>query len=136
MSLETAQSDRSANAARPVNNRAKLTNRPRSFPISLRSALGRRLRDLADSYATELGGWPKLTDTMAANVRRAAELTALSEQSRAVALRDGCSDPLVLVRLDGAADRARRALGLPTGTIEPKSMTLAQYAAAKYGPPK
>jgi len=80
--------------------------------IDGRSQLGRRVRDLAESFAAQLGGWPTLSDTMAANVRKAAELTALAERARADALRDGSVDPLGLVRLEGATGRAVRALGI------------------------
>ena len=128
---EVTQTERCTIAPRPANNRSKLSNKPRSFPVSVRSALGRRLRDIADDYASQLGGWPSLSDTMAANVRRASELAALAEQSRADALRNGCVDPVALTRLEGIADRAKRALGLPTGRAELKPMTLAEYAARK-----
>jgi hypothetical protein len=116
-------SDRTSNAPRPANNRAKLTNNPRRLPVSGRSALGRRIHDLADGYAAALGGWDTLTDMMAGNIRKAAELTALSEQARANALRDGNVDPLSLVRLDGAANRAVRMLQLdvprePASTLQ------------------
>ena len=76
------------------------------------TALGRRLRDLADSYVVKLGGWDALTDMQAAAVRRAAELMALAEQTRANALRNGCADPVALARLVGCADRAVRRLRL------------------------
>jgi hypothetical protein len=80
--------------------------------ISACSTLGRRLRDLAEDFAQRLGGWEVLSDTLAAAVRKAAELTALAEQVRADALRNGNVDPLGLVRLEGAANRAVRALHL------------------------
>jgi hypothetical protein len=56
---------------------------------------------------------------MAMNVRKAAELTALAEKARADALRDGNVDPLALVRLDGAANRAVRALELDRKRDQP-----------------
>jgi hypothetical protein len=70
-----------------------------------RSKLGRRVADLAESFAVQLGGWPVLTDTMVAAVKKAAEMTALAEQARIDALRSGNIDPVLLVRLQGAADR-------------------------------
>jgi len=81
--------------------------------VNGRTALGRRLKDLADSYARSLGGWSSLSDTLAANVRKAAELTALSEQARAGALRNGTFDPIAVARIEGVASRAVRALSLP-----------------------
>jgi hypothetical protein len=103
---------RSASASRPPNTRAAATNKPRRMVISGWTALGRRIRDLADSYAVPLGGWGALTDMQAAAVRRAAELMAIAEQTRANALRDGCADPVALARLEGCADRAVRRLRL------------------------
>jgi hypothetical protein len=81
-------------------------------PVDGRSSLGRRIRKLANDFASQLGGWPALNDTLAGNVRRAAELTALAEKARASALRNGDVDPIGLVRLEGAASRAVRALQL------------------------
>jgi hypothetical protein len=92
--------------------RARTTNRPRKMVIDGRTPLGRRIRDLAESYAEQVGGWATLSDMMTVNIRKAAELTALAEKARADALRSGDVDPLALVRLDGAANRAVRALQL------------------------
>jgi hypothetical protein len=50
--------------------------------------------------------------TQAAAILKAAELTALSEQMRAAALRGEAVDPLALVRIEGAARRAVVDLGL------------------------
>lgn len=61
------------------------------------------------------------------NVRKAAELSALAEQPRADSLRDGDVDPLALVRLDGAASRAVRALGLDRRRRDPAPPTLSEY---------
>jgi hypothetical protein len=99
-------------APRPLNVRARSTNRPQKMVIDGRTELGRRVRDLAEGFARRLGGWAALSDTLAANVRRAAELSALAEQMRAEALRNGNLDPLGMVRLEGAARRAVRELQL------------------------
>src|SRR5580704_11205301 len=95
--------------------RARASNKPSAPTVDGRSQIGRRVRDLAEDFASQLGGWRALSDTMAANVRKAAELTALAEQTRAEALRNGNVDPLALVRLEGAADRAVRRLGIKPG---------------------
>jgi hypothetical protein len=84
------------------------------------------MQDLADTYANALGGWSGLSALLASNVRKAAELTALAEQTRADALRDGTFDPLALVRLEGASSRAVRALALDVPR-EPASTSLADY---------
>jgi hypothetical protein len=109
---------------RPNTNRSRLTNRPRKMVISARTALGRRMKDLAEGYALRLGGWSALTVGQAAAVRQAAELACLAEQARADALRNGCVDPVGLARLEGVATRAERRLGLPRETRGPG------YAAA------
>jgi hypothetical protein len=97
---------------RSANYRSRLTSKPQRPSVSQRSALGKRLRDLADGFAERLGGWPALSVTAAAAVRKAAELVALSEQMRRDALRNGCTDPDRLLRFEGVAARAVRALGL------------------------
>jgi hypothetical protein len=123
----TGASNRSPNVPRPANNRAKLTNNPRKLPVSGRSAVGRRIHDLSDQWAAALGGWDTLTDLMSSNVRKAAELTALAEKCRADALRDGNVDPLALVRLEGASNRAVRALQLDVPRDASGASTLAAY---------
>jgi len=110
--LENSSIDRRLATSRPRNLRSKITNRPRRMAIDGRSALGRRVRDLAESYAEELGGWATLTDTQTAAVRAAAEMTALYEKARHDALVEGRADPDALVRLEGASNRAIRRLGL------------------------
>ena len=97
--------------------------------IDGRSQLGRRLHDLAENFACQFGGWAGMSDMMAANVRRAAELTALAEQTRAEALRDGNVDPLAVVRLEGAATRAVRALGLDRKRPEPPPSGIEELVA-------
>src|SRR5258708_20125460 len=78
---------------RPAIYHSRLTSRPQRPAVSQRSALGKRLRDLADGFAERLGGWPALSVTTAAAVRKAAELVAPSEQMRRDALHNGCPDP-------------------------------------------
>jgi hypothetical protein len=111
---ERAADKRAADIAqgRGKNARSKTTNKPRRFPVSGRTAFNRRIQDIADQYVLALGGWQALSDLMAANVRRAAELVALAEKKRAIALRDGDVGLLRLVRLEGAASRAVRPLQL------------------------
>ena len=99
--------------------------------IDGRSRLGRRVADLCEDFAQRLGGWASLSDTMIASIRRAAELSALAEEVRANALRDGNIDPIGVVRLEGAASRAVRALQLDRKR-EAEPMTLEQHLAA-YG---
>jgi hypothetical protein len=102
----------SASAGRSRNNRAAISNDPRRPVIDGRSALGRRVVDLAESFAEACGGWAILSDTAALGVRRAAELAALAEAARADALAGKAIDMAALLRLEGVADRARRQLGI------------------------
>jgi hypothetical protein len=134
--LETASHDRQATAQRAANNRSRITNRPQRMAISGRSALGRRVADLAEGFASQLGGWSALSPIMAANVRKAAELTALAERLRQEALRNGNVDPAAVVKIEGASNRAVRSLGLssPAKTrprIPSLSELRAREAAAK-----
>jgi len=96
--------------------------------IDGRSRLGRRVADLCEDFAQRLGGWASLSDTMIASIRRAAELNALAEEVRTHALNSGDIDPIGVVRLEGAAARATRALMLDRPR-EPEPMTLEQHAA-------
>jgi hypothetical protein len=97
---------------RPSNYHSRLTSKPQRPVVSQCTALGKRLRDLADAFAERLGGWPALSVPTAAAVKRAAELVALSEQMRRDALHNGCPDPDRLLRLEGCAARAVRLLGI------------------------
>ena len=68
---------------------------------------------------------------MIASIRRAAELSSLAEEVRTNALLDGNINPIGLVRLEGAASRATRALQLDRKR-EPEPMSLGEHLAA-YG---
>ncbi len=67
------------------------------------------------------------------HVRRAAELVALSEETRALAFSEGAGaiDLAALVRLEGAASRAVRMLGIKSGPSVPKTPTITEWMAAK-----
>jgi hypothetical protein len=110
--VENSPADRPPIAHRSSTQRSRLTSKPQRPAVSQRTALGKRLRDLADAFAERLGGWAALDVNTAADVRKAAELTALSEQLRRDALRNGCADPDGLLRFEGVASRAVRRLGL------------------------
>jgi hypothetical protein len=118
-------------APRSLTCRSRKTNKPRKMVLDGRSLLGRRVLDLADAFAAALGGWTGLGDMLAANVRRAAELVALAEQARATALRTGTIDAAMLARLDGAASRAVRALGITESRRKATAMTLRDRLAAE-----
>jgi hypothetical protein len=94
-----------------------------------RSQLGCRIRVLTAEYLRMIGDHSIVPDLMlVAAVKRAAELQALAEDCRAKAVRDGTFDPVALARIEGIADRAKRALNLSVRKPEPE-MTIADYAA-------
>lgn len=123
---------RAATDTRSRNNRAAITNNPRrSGGVSGRSAEGRRIRDLLESYISSLGGYAALSDSQLNDARRAAELTALAERARAQALQQsGVVDLTALVKLEGAADRAVRRLGIAPGAHSKPAAILSDYLAA------
>jgi hypothetical protein len=99
--------------ARPLCRRARITNDLYMMNgVNRSSALGRRFKDLATAFATALGGEGRLSELQRADVKRAAELAVLSEQIRLQALQSKPVDLADLVKLEGAADRAVRRLGL------------------------
>lgn len=135
----TAQSTtgkRAASAERPSNCRSRRTNRPLETGIGAKSARGRRLVDLIEQFGEALGGLDKLDRQRLDDVRRAAELTLLSELTRADVLRHGGADGdlQTLVRLEGAADRAVRRLHLKPGGQSAIVPSLAEYLAASASP--
>lgn len=122
-------------AAKPsTSNRARVSNDPRYVAgVSGRTPEGRRRRDLAQFFVDALGGPSAVTPVQLTDIRRAAELTSLAEETRAKALREGTSaiDLASLVRLEGAASRAVRALGIKSTAGGPKPPTLQEYLAAR-----
>lgn len=106
--------------------RAARTNRPLAH-LDMTTARGRRIADLARALSKALAE-PTEVERQAAIVT-AAELTVLAEQARADAL-NGAGDLEMVVRLQGAADRALRRLGLKA-TGAPRGQTLADYLAER-----
>jgi hypothetical protein len=74
----------------------------------------RRIGDLVEAFVNALGGKQVCSDLTLVAVRRAAELQAMCEMARANMLNGQPTDMLALVRLEGVASRAVRALGLKT----------------------
>ena len=115
---------------RPLSCRSRISNKPHKMAIDGRTQLGRRLHDLGRELRRSARRLVGAVETMAAKlVRKAAELSALAEQTRADALANGNVEPLALVRLDGAATRAVRALGLDHRAGWPMGPTLGEYLA-------
>jgi hypothetical protein len=98
----------------PRASRSALSNDPAFLakqPLSPR-AQDRRRRDLITAFLSALGGEQACSDLTMVAVRRAAELQAMCEMARANMLNGQPTDMLALVRLEGVAARAIRALGI------------------------
>jgi hypothetical protein len=83
-----------------------------------RTMVARRRRELIDVYAAALGGPAALSEGQQIDIRKAAELTALAEQARARAMREGLTDAAemsAMVRLESTAARAVRSLNIKPG---------------------
>jgi hypothetical protein len=93
-----------------------------------RTRRARRRRQLVAFFSNALGGDAVLTEGQRTDIRRAAELTALSEAMRALAMQEdgpgGAGAISAMIRLEGAADRAVRRLNLPTSKAATPAMGL------------
>ena len=110
--------------------RSQVSNQPSRMVIDGRTALGRRIRDLAEIFVQRLGGWDVLNDMELTAVKRAAEMVGLAEQARANALQHGKVDLDKLLRFEGSADRAVRRLGIKPES-KPAPASLADYLRSK-----
>jgi hypothetical protein len=89
----------------------------------MNTARGRRIADLVRAYLSALGN-PLDIERQAAAIA-AAELQVLAEEARAAALKEGASADLDrVVRMQGAADRALRRLGIRPAAAGPAPPTL------------
>jgi len=77
-----------------------------------RSSQGRRRRDLVSIYLAALGGRVAVSELQLVQVRKAAELTVAAETVRAQVLAGAAVNVDTLVKLEGEARRAVRALGV------------------------
>lgn len=100
--------------------------------VDSRTPIGRRRRQLIETFTAALGGAGVVSEGQAIDIRKAAELTALAEQARARAMREGTGGAAQLsamVRLESTAARAVKALGIKPGSAQPKRRTLADHLA-------
>jgi hypothetical protein len=92
--------------------RSRTTNDPRHLQKQPNvRAQDRRRRDLIEAFVRALGP-EAVSDLTLVQVRKAAELVALAEAARAAALVGGLQDVVGLIRIENAAARAVRLLGL------------------------
>lgn len=99
--------------------------------IDGRSKASKRAKQLARCFAAAIGN---VTDTATmARIERAAELATLGEQMRGRALRGAEVDLGLLLRIEGLADRAVRALGINAKAPAAPGLSLAEYLRANHG---
>jgi hypothetical protein len=112
----------------------------RLFTVSAldgRTVAARRAKELAAGFAAELGS--TITATQRFAIERAAALVALSEDAKARRL---SGDPTIsledLIRVDNAAGRAVKALGIKPGAGPHKEpgAALDEYLARNHGTPE
>jgi hypothetical protein len=97
-----------------------------------RLPVAKRRKELINAFTAAVAGLDALTPVQSSAVVRAADLVALAEQQRAKALSgDASVDMEGLIRLEGAADRAVRRLGIKPGANQAKPPSIAEYAARK-----
>jgi hypothetical protein len=117
---------RVAGADRSPRLRARVTNDPLSGRASRHSAQGRRIGDLFDAFIAAMGN---TTDALAqANALAAAEMFVAAEGARAKLLAGGDVEIEQVVKLQGAAARAERKLGIKPA-VKPAGPSLAEYLA-------
>ena len=119
-------------AARPSRLRSRVTNGSKMVAgLDGRSAEARRYRDLAMSFADDLGGADKLTEAQRTLIAQAATLQVQSERVQAAVLRGEVIDVEQLTRLANAAMRILSRLGLKRERRD-TTPTLDEYLAANH----
>jgi hypothetical protein len=109
--------------------RSRRTNNPNHGGVSRNSAAGRRVRDLLHAFLKAMGDPDDVV--LQANALRAAELMTAAEIARHKLL-SGIGDADQVLRLEGAAGRAVRALNI-NRKREPAGPILADYLKQRYG---
>jgi hypothetical protein len=100
-----------------------------------RTRRARRRRELIAAYTNALGGDAALTEGQRVDIRKAAELVALAEDCRALAMQEGPGGAgaiSALVRLESSSTRAVRALRLPEPKAAAPAQTLQDYLADRH----
>ena len=121
-------SSRARSVELPSRQRSRRTNRPIAAG---NSSTSRRVRDLTAAFLSALGN--PVDIALQAQAVAAAEMTAIAELMRERTLQGDEVDLVQLVRLQGAADRATRKLGLDAHKREPAGPSLQEYLRDRYG---
>jgi hypothetical protein len=99
-----------------------------------RTRRARRRRELIEAYSNALGGDRALTEGQKVDIRKAAELVALAEDCRALAMQEGPGGAgalSALVRLESSSTRAVRALRLPPPNAAAAVPSIHDHAAKR-----
>jgi hypothetical protein len=125
--------------------RKPMDTQPRRSPVDYppsqggildgRTRRARRRRELIAAYSNALGGPAALTEGQRTDIRKAAELVALSEAARARAMQEGTADAgdiSAMVRLESTASRAVRALNIPAPGSAAPVQTLQDFLASQH----
>jgi hypothetical protein len=101
-----------------------------------RTRRARRRRQLIAAYSNALGGDTALTEGQRIDIRKAAELLALAEDIRALAMQEGPGGAgaiSAMVRLESTASRAVRALNIPApGRAAPDDDAFGRFLASQH----
>jgi hypothetical protein len=103
--------------------------------LSPRGERVRRRRELIEAYSNALGGAARLTESQRTDIKKAAELVALAEAMRALALQEGPGGAgaiSAMVRLESTASRAVRALRIPAPKAAAAVPSVAEYWASRH----
>lgn len=119
--------------ARPAGDEGRITSRSvRGASLDGRTAAARRVKVLIAGFVAQLGGAAVVDAAILVACRRAAELAVVAEERRRQALRGEAIDLAELVKIEGAADRATRRLGLDRYQRKPTAgPDLRSYLASK-----
>jgi hypothetical protein len=131
--FDTASSSapRADNASRPVNNRAKVSNRSRLHAsVDGRTVSARRFRDLVCDFAAPLGGFDNLSEADAVLVREVAAKTIEAEVLQAKLANGEATDSNSSVRVGNVLSRLLAQLERRRRALAPKSPTLADILRA------
>ena len=115
----------------PISHTDTVPTARRIARVDGRSKAAKRVKELAASYIARLGGRNVDAATLAA-IQKAAELAALAEELRGRALRGEAVDLGEMVKVEGVADRAARALGLDRLKRDNDDRSLDEYLDTKY----
>lgn len=114
--------NRPVTAERSPTQRSRVTNGSKLVAgLDGRSAEARRYRDLAMSFADDLGGAGKLTEAQRTLIAQAATLQVQSERVQAAVLRGEVIDVEQLTRLANASMRILSRLGLKRKVVQSPS---------------